>query len=247
MLNTKFDYEYIRDNVIDGWESQWLNLLEGRFIVVGDELVEDANAPIFRLGLTVEEVSQPIGFSGLTQRETAWCEAQPDRYQYIEGEFVKEPDTYVEVDGEQVLVEGDTYQLPGTYAEIDGWLAARKSEALAKALESKLLEIQREKCKVRDAGVTVGGVLFDTDSAAQGMYTQTLMMMQMMPGFVVEGWKASAGIYVDLDQTLLMGVLMSWKELINALTLKQAEKEAEVQALESSEAVEKYDASIGWL
>ena len=194
--STRADYEFIRAENLLGWEQLWLQLLEGRFVISGDDLIEDQNAPIFRIGFTVEGVSSAIGFSGLTRREIEWRESQLDRWQLIDGEW----------------------------SEIEGWKETREAAKLAEALNSKLAEIQREKCKIRDAGVTVDGILFDTDASAQSMYTQTLMMMQMNPNFVVEGWKASAGVYVNLDQALLMQVLLSWKDKINNLTLKQAEK-----------------------
>lgn len=218
MLNTRYDYEYIRTEQTEGWQDQWKLLLEGRFIVSGDTLIEDQNAPIFRLGYTIEEVEAAIGFSGMTVRETEWRESQPDRFQLVDGEW----------------------------SEIDGCLEARTQANIAELKAQKMLEIQREKCGIRDAGVVVDGILFDTDAAAQGMYTQTLMMMQMNPGFVVEGWKASPGVYVNMDQTMLMSVLMAWKDLIGHLTLRQAEKEYELMALGSEESVYNYSVMEGW-
>lgn len=213
MLSTKADYEYIRSESIPGWQQEWRQLLEGRFV---NDCVEDQNAPIFRLGFTVEEISEAIGFSGLTDREIEWRESQPDRWRLINGDW----------------------------QEIDGWAEAREAKSRAQMLETKLAEIQLEKCKIRDSGVTVNGILFDTDASAQGMYTQTLMMMQLNTGFVVHGWKASTGVYIDLDEALLMQVLEAWKELITTLTIKQAEKEAELKIAES---IDDYDVTVGWL
>lgn len=212
---TRADYEYIRLENTDGWKDKWKLLLEGRFIISGDDLIEDSNAPIFNLGFTVEEVSEAIGFSGPTNREIEFKISQPDRF---------------DVDGNEIV----------------GWLEARTQAKITELKAQKMLDIQREKCRIRDAGVVVNDTLFDTDSAAQSMYTQTLMMMQMSPGFIVEGWKASPGVYVDLDQELLMQVLMAWKRLIGALTTKQAAKEAELTALGSLEGVESYSVTDGW-
>lgn len=96
----RFDYEFIRDNNETGWQIQWRNLLEGRFIVQDNELIEDPNAQIFNIGFTVDEVSNAIAFSGYTNRESEWFESQPDRY-----------------------VKAD-----GIWSEIDGWLAARQEK-----------------------------------------------------------------------------------------------------------------------
>jgi hypothetical protein len=91
-MNTKFDYEYIKDNNQNGWQSQWHNLLEGRFVVNNNELVEDSNAHIFRLGFTVAEVADAIGFTGYTQRELEWYQGQPDRYALEKGLYVEDAD-----------------------------------------------------------------------------------------------------------------------------------------------------------
>jgi hypothetical protein len=92
MLNTKHDYEYIRDNNQDDWQRHWLNLLDGRWIVRDNELVEDPNAKIFRIGFTVTEVELAVGHSGYTSRQLDWYASQPDRFHLID-------EMYVQVDG----------------------------------------------------------------------------------------------------------------------------------------------------
>jgi len=84
-MNTKFDYEYIKENNQPGWQQQWKLLLEGRFIQQGPRLVVDQNAKIFRMGFTVQEVEQVLGVSGETDREKQfkldhpeWQVADPD-------------------------------------------------------------------------------------------------------------------------------------------------------------------------
>lgn len=92
MPQTKFDYEYLRDNKLPGWQAAWNNLLEGRFIVDNNELIEDANAPIFRLGFTVSEVEEAVGHSGYTEREDAWYRDQPARYILQNGKYTQAAD-----------------------------------------------------------------------------------------------------------------------------------------------------------
>lgn len=116
MLNTKFDYDYIRDNSVDDWELTWRNLLEGRFVIAGNDLVEDSNAPIFRLGFTVEEVADAIEFSGYTTRETEWYQSQPNRYRLVDG----------------------------TWKEIDGWKEEYTASKVAEAIGIKSSEIDAE-------------------------------------------------------------------------------------------------------
>jgi hypothetical protein len=91
MLNTRFDYEYARKNDMPNWKDSWLALLE-RWVVEGNELVEDQSAPIFRLGFTVAEVAEAVGFSGYTPRQLEWYQGQPDRYQLDNGQYVEAAD-----------------------------------------------------------------------------------------------------------------------------------------------------------
>ena len=46
-LNTKYDYEYVREN-FDNWREYW------------QELLVDANAKLFRIGFTEMEVAAAI-------------------------------------------------------------------------------------------------------------------------------------------------------------------------------------------
>lgn len=114
--NTKADYDFIRAENIDGWAVSWRQLLEGRFVIDGDALVDDPQAPIFKLGFTVAEVETAIGFAGITDRELAWRESQPDRWQLV---------------GEE-------------WHEIDGWAETRAAAALAEAITAKIAEIEAE-------------------------------------------------------------------------------------------------------
>jgi len=83
-LNTQYDYEYVREHYPESvWQPYWQRLLDSRFVwvcgalegepVVDDthkvidgeeqmqcELVEDQNAKIFRLGMTVEYVKSVL-------------------------------------------------------------------------------------------------------------------------------------------------------------------------------------------
>ncbi len=114
--NTRADYDFIRAEKIDGWDARWRQLLEGRFVINGDKLAEDAQAPIFTLGFTVAEVETAIGFTGITDREVEWRESQPDRWQLVGGEWV----------------------------EIEGWAAARAAAQMAAAVATKITEIEAE-------------------------------------------------------------------------------------------------------
>ena len=112
-MNTRFDYEYIREHNQAGWQDEWRLLLEGRFCIENNELVEDVNAPIFRLGFTVAEVVKAIAFNGYTNRELDWYTSQPDRYKLTRGKYV----------------------------EVEGWKETHEQAQRLEALKSKLAEV----------------------------------------------------------------------------------------------------------
>jgi len=166
MLNTRFDYEYARENNLPGWEDAWLALLE-RWTVVANELVEDQNAPIFRLGFTVAEVAEAVGFSGYTPRQLEWYQGQPDRYQLDNGQYVEAADYLAKrlVSAKQELQQ------------------ANRSACTAHILGRYPLPIQHSAAlgvypvSVRDAMVAfIGGCIteenrvFDLIEAAESMY-----------------------------------------------------------------------------
>lgn len=73
----------------------------------------------------------------------------------------------------------------------------------------KLDAIQKEKCRVRDSGVAVEGIVFDTDNAARIAYLEFLGMSQMNPGYTEPNWKASENIFVSMTQELFFKVVLA--------------------------------------
>lgn len=135
-MNTKHDYEYIRATAASGWRDAWRHLLEGRFCTCGDELLEDPNAPIHRLGFTVAEVEAAIGFAGLTDREVEWRRSQPDRYR-LEGE---------------------------EWVEVEGWRQARDRAALAEAVAAKVVEIEAVSAQLQQDVIEFGNHHYYADT-----------------------------------------------------------------------------------
>ena len=131
-METRHDYEYIRDNRLDGWKDCWLQLLEGRWIVTPHRIFEDPEAKIYRLGFTVTEVEDAIGHTGLTRIESDFLADHRDWYAEIEGRLVENPG----------------------YEE---YLAAlEQGEALKEARAAKIAEIDAAFALAEQQPVTVG-------------------------------------------------------------------------------------------
>lgn len=132
-METRYDYEYIRDNRLAGWEDCWLQLLEGRWIVTPHRIFEDPEAKIYRLGFTVTEVEEAIGHTGLTQTESDFLADHRDWYAEIEGR----------------LVENSGYE--------EYLTALKQSEALEKSRAEKIAEISAAFQEADLNPVVVGG------------------------------------------------------------------------------------------
>lgn len=139
---TRHDYQYMREHAVTGWQDMWLRLLAGRFFVSGDELVEDENAEIFRLGFSVDEVATAIGHSGYTAPEQQWYGSQPDRY----------------------TLDGDTY------IEVTGWRAQYDATRLIAAINERTDEVDRLVAEAQARPFSHDGHLYYSDrTSIQGM------------------------------------------------------------------------------
>lgn len=222
MLNTRHDYEYVQRYGSANWRQDWYNLLDGRFIVDSNELIEDQNAPIFRLGFTVAEVADAVGHTGYTRRELEWYQSQPERYELVDGRYV----------------------------QVSGWASSQAEAELAAAVSAKKIELQREKVARRDAGIEIDGILWDTDMGAQTMYTQFAVGLATNPGLVITTWKASAGVFVPMDAAQLQQITTAWTLHCSTITATQRQKEEEIAALvaggASAAEIEAYDVTAGF-
>ena len=135
-METRHDYEYIRDTRLAGWEDCWLQLLEGRWIVTPHRIFEDPEAKIYRLGFTVTEVEEAIGHTGLTQTESDFLADHRDWYAEVEGR----------------LVENSGYE--------EYLSALEQGEALEKARAEKIAEIDAAFAEAEQQPVTIGPYQF---------------------------------------------------------------------------------------
>jgi hypothetical protein len=137
----------------------------------------------------------------------------------------------------------DRYSLiDGRYVEVSDWQAKKLIEAKNK----KHSDLQVEKVRRRDAGITIEGVLWDTDSNAQVMYTQVAFELASNPAMVVDDWKASNGIYTKMDAATFAKIRTAWAAHCTSITSTQRRKSGEIDTLSTIAAVDEYDVSAGW-
>lgn len=107
--------------------------------------------------------------------------------------------------------------------------AEEESKRLADAKAVKLAAIHAEKNRARDGGFMVDGVLFDSDLPARTSYAELAIAMQQGPAFSTS-WKASDGVWVDMDATLFQKVYAAGRAHIEACFAWQEAKEQSVAA-----------------
>jgi len=239
ICNTRADYDYIREQNMPGWQRQWMGMLDGRFVVDSDDLIEDDNAPIFTLGFSVAEVAGAIGFAGLTDREIEWRQSQPDRYRWEGGDWV----------------------------EIPGWRQARDGVALTKAVAAKIAEIEAISAELQRANITFDGHQYYADAWATktiesccavasnlGLSGTALIRVPppLQPGYWMTADTDQGGNRVLVQLTVAKMRQLSaalydrngniWgKEVIHKATI-----EAMVAGGAGAEQVATYDHAIGW-
>ena len=94
---------------------------------------------------------------------------------------------------------------------------ARPTEAqllvweLEMVASKKRAAIQAEKVRVRDGGILINGVLFDTDEKAQAAYVRYALGVMADPTLTVPNWKASNGVWVTMTAVLYGQLSEAWK------------------------------------
>lgn len=107
---------------------------------------------------------------------------------------------------------------------------------LADAKASKLAAIHAEKNRARDGGFIVGGVLFDSDLPARTSYAELALAFQQSPDMATR-WKASDGVWVDMNLALFSQVYAAGRAHIEACFAWQEAREQDVAAAATVEAV----------
>lgn len=152
-----------------------------------------------------------ISFPSSVNKEKCWCTSTKEVLYLDSGETIPGTHTSLEPPSDSFAFwDGDSW-------EID--LVAKK--------DHKKTEIQEEKKRVRDGGVTVDGVLFDTDIPAQVAYGNFARKLSSDSTYESLVWKASAGVYVTMNATKLAQVEAAGEQLLaDVFTWQKTQDEA---------------------
>lgn len=124
----------------------------------------------------------------------------------------------------------------------DGVFTAPEEATLEQAKAIKLEEIQREKCRVRDAGFEVNGIHFDSDTAARLSYIELSMRIAADNEFTTQ-WKASGNTWVTMTYALYSQIAAAGENLLSSVFAWQSSKQSDVEAASSIEEVRAISAS----
>ena len=110
-------------------------------------------------------------------------------------------------------------------------------EIFAEALSQQETALSTVKKDVREEGLLVDGVLFDTDTGARIAYIELMFKFMLNPAYTVADWKASDGAWVTMDKATFDKLIGAWEvKLTDIFTFVKA-KEQEVKAQTTAEAI----------
>lgn len=107
----------------------------------------------------------------------------------------------------------------------------------AKARADIKAAVHNEKKRVRDSGVTVDGIRFDTDLTARVSYREFADQAALDPAYTVPDWRASQGVFVTMDAVLHARVAEAGKQLFTHVFAWQRQQEAKVDDATGPEAL----------
>lgn len=157
-------------------------------------------------------------------------------------------------DNQSVIRKSDNACIPFAngnrdYAEYLEWLAeggipdpAQTVEEVAQEVLSKLAE---EKRKIKSEGITVEGILFDTDEYARLAYMELMFKFIMNPLYVVADWKASEGVWISMDKSMFDKLMTEWELKMTSLFTFVKTKEAEIKSKSTVETLKGVDVKKG--
>jgi len=150
--------------------------------------------------------------------------------------------TYIDNGNGTISIDGMTIPKDGSnrhYQEFLQLQAGGEAELVAPivslndAISAKKSAIQNEKCRVRDAGFEVDGVLYDSDQAARIAYLELADSLVADASYATP-WKASAGVWVTMTASLFAKVKAAGEVHVAAAFAWQAARDAEVTTIQAA-------------
>ncbi|MEH0021699.1 MAG: hypothetical protein V6Z89_18730 [Desulfobacter sp.] len=104
-------------------------------------------------------------------------------------------------------------------------------QLIAHAKAEKKTAIQEAKKQVRDSGVTVDSIRFDTDITARISYQEFAAKIAADPAYTVPDWKASGDVFVAMDAALYERISAAMEQLMGRVFTWQKDQNARVDAV----------------
>ena len=99
-------------------------------------------------------------------------------------------------------------------------------------------KVQAEKVKVRDGGLILNNIKWDTDERAQAAYVKYYLGLLQDQTLAVQDWKASSGVWVEMNALLFQELQTALKTHESTLFTWQRQKEVEIAECETIAALE---------
>lgn len=110
------------------------------------------------------------------------------------------------------------------------------------AAKKRLLEIiQAEKKRIRDGGIEIDGVIFDSDKTASIAYRLFFATKLSQDPTYIKRWKASNGTWVTMDAKLFAKIETSMENLYSSVFEWQEAKTEEIEACTTADELEQIE------
>ncbi len=128
----------------------------------------------------------------------------------------------------------------GGYCVFYGGKWVVKSPIIEKPKEEDVIKLVtealiKEKRDVKQQGVLVDGILFDTDDAARLSYIEFMLKLLQNPFYSVKDWRASGDTWVEMNGVLFNKIIAAWELRQKSLYTFLKEKEEELKSKKNIE------------
>jgi hypothetical protein len=125
-------------------------------------------------------------------------------------------------------------------------IASEKSPVLdiAQTRTKKIQELAAYRYKIETSGITIDGMIVDTDRQSQAMLTGATLYSSLIPEAVID-WKGVNG-WVQIDKQSIEKVALIVGAYVQACFTCEKKHSEAINKLETKEEIENYDFTINW-